>query len=394
MVRGYFRPMSATPHLTQVAVLGGGQLGTMLAEAAAPLRIRVHCLDPDADAPARYNAQSFAEGDIRDARTVEAFGKRADVVTIEIEAVSTEGMRRLREDHGRAVYPSPEALEIIQDKGRQKEHYREHGIPTAPFAFYNSAEEVKTAVEDGKHDFPFVQKARTGGYDGKGVKVLRGATDLADLLQGPCLVEDFAPYIKELAVVVARRPSGEVKSYPVVEMDFDPEQNLVTQLISPARIDTAVAKIARTLAERTAASFETAGLLAVELFLLEDGSLWVNEVAPRPHNSGHITMDGFASSQFEQHLRAVLDWPLASTEQYRPAVMLNLLGEDSGTGEATYPGLGKALALPGVHVHLYGKRYTKPHRKMGHVNVVAETLDEALGTAAEVRELLRVAPTS
>ena len=384
--------MSTTPHHLQVAVLGGGQLGTMLAEAAQPLRVGVHCLDPDADAPARYNAQSFAEGDIRDARTVEAFARHADAVTIEIEAVSTEGMRRLRDDHGRAVYPSPEALELIQDKGKQKEHYRAHDIPTAPFEFYGSAAELRTAVAKGAHDYPFVQKARTGGYDGKGVKVVRSAIDLADLLDGPCLVEDFAPYSKELAVVVARRPSGEVKSYPVVEMDFDPEQNLVTQLISPARVDAAVAKTARALAERTAASFDTAGLLAVELFLLENGDLWVNEVAPRPHNSGHITMDGFASSQFEQHLRAVLDLPLASTAQYRPAVMLNLLGEDAGSGEATYPGLDGALALPGVHVHLYGKRVTKPHRKMGHVNCVAETLEEALALAKQVRGVLRCVP--
>lgn len=384
--------MSSTPHRTQVAVLGGGQLGTMLAEAAQPLRVQVQCLDPDADAPARYNAQSFAEGDIRDARTVEAFGRHADVVTIEIEAVSTEGMRRLRDDHGRAVYPSPEALEIIQDKGTQKRHYLEHDIPTSPFTLYDGPDAVREAVAAGEIEFPFVQKARTGGYDGKGVQVVRTAADLDGLLPGACLVESFAPYTKELAVVVARRPSGEVKSYPVVEMDFDPVQNLVTQLISPARISTAVAKTARALAERTAASFETAGLLAVELFLLKDGRLWVNEVAPRPHNSGHITMDGFASSQFEQHLRAVLDWPLASTEQYRPAVMLNILGEDSGTGEATYPGLEEALALPGVHVHLYGKRYTKPHRKMGHVIVVAETLEAALRVAEEVRGVLRCVP--
>ena len=384
--------MTDTPHLTTVAVLGGGQLGTMIAEAAAPLRVRVHCLDPDPDAPAVYNAQAFAEGDLRDARTVEAFGRHADAVTIEIEAVSTEGMRRLRDDHGRPVYPAPEALAIIQDKGQQKEHYRAHGIPTAPFRLYDDAAAVRHAVADGTHDYPFVQKARTGGYDGKGVVVIRREGDLTELFDGPSLVEDFAPYTKELAVIVARRPSGQTATYPVVEMDFDPDQNLVTQLISPARVDAAVAKTARQLAERVAASFGIAGLLAVELFLNEDGSLWVNEVAPRPHNSGHITMDGFASSQFEQHLRAVLDWPLASTVQYRPAVMLNLLGDPRGSGEATYDGLEEVLGLPGVHVHLYGKRLTKPHRKMGHVNVVADTLAEATALAERVRTTLRVLP--
>lgn len=386
--------MSTTPQHVTVAVLGGGQLGTMLAEAAQPLRVRVHCLDPNPHAPARYNAQSFAEGDLLDARTAEAFARHADVVTIEIEAVSTEGLRRLRNEHRRPVYPSPEALELIQDKGSQKQHYLRHQIPTAPFELYDGPEALREAVKGGRHRFPFVQKARTGGYDGKGVKIVRGASDLDALLAGPCLVEDFAPYAKELAVVVARRPSGEVKSYPVVEMDFDPEQNLVTQLISPARVSKAVAKTARELAERTAASFDTAGLLAVELFLLKDGRLWVNEVAPRPHNSGHVTMDGFASSQFEQHLRAILDWPLASTEQYQPAVMINLLGEDAGTGESTYPGLTQALALPGVHVHLYGKRTTKPHRKMGHVNIVATDLDKAMATAARVREILKCSPAA
>ena len=384
--------MTDTPHLATVAVLGGGQLGTMIAEAAQPLRIRVHCLDPDPDAPAAYNAQSFAEGDLQDARTVEAFGRHADAVTIEIEAVSTEGMRRLREDHHRPVYPAPEALATIQDKGLQKEHYRVHDLPTAPFRLYDSAEAVRRAVAEGTHDYPFVQKARTGGYDGKGVVVLRAEEDLAQLFDGPSLVEAFAPYTLELAVVVARRPSGQMASYPVVEMDFDPEQNLVTQLVSPARVTPEVAHEAQRLAERVAGSFEIAGLLAVELFLNEDGSLWVNEVAPRPHNSGHITMDGFASSQFEQHLRAVLDWPLASTEQYRPAVMLNLLGDASGTGEASYPGLEEALSLPGVNIHLYGKRLTKPHRKMGHVNVVAATVEEAIAIAERVRSTLRVVP--
>lgn len=384
--------MTDRPHLTTVAVLGGGQLGTMLAEAAQPLRVRVQCLDPDPVAPASYNAQSFAEGDLRDPRTVEAFGRHADVVTIEIEAVSTEGMRRLRDDHGRPVYPSPEALATIQDKGLQKEHYRRHGIPTAPYRLYGDAVAARRAAEDGVHAYPFVQKSRTGGYDGKGVKIVRSAADLDDLLPGPCLLEAFAPYTAELAVIVARRPSGQARTYPVVEMAFDPEENLVTQLISPARIPAAVAEAARALAERVAATLEVAGLLAVELFLNADGTLWVNEVAPRPHNSGHVTMDGFASSQFEQHLRAVLDWPLASTEQYRPAVMVNLLGDASGAGEARYEGLDEVLALPGVHVHLYGKRLTKPYRKMGHVNVVAETIEEAIATAGEVRARLRVVP--
>ncbi len=361
----------------------------MLAEAAQALRLRVHCLDPDPDAPALYNAQSFAEGDIRDARTVEAFGRHADVVTIEIENVSTEGLRRLRDDHGRRVCPSPEALAVIQDKGLQKEHFVTHLVPTAPFRLFAGATQLRAALDDGTLSYPFVQKLRTGGYDGKGVAILRGASDLPLLLEGPCLTEPLVPYVTELAVVVARRASGEVRSFPVVEMDFDPRQNLVTQLVCPARIPDPVANSAAAIAESLATSLEVCGLLAVEFFLLPDGTLFVNEVAPRPHNSGHVTMDGFATSQFEQHLRAILDWPLGWTQQYRPAVMINILGDDGASGPAQYAGLAEALALPGVHVHLYGKAISKPHRKMGHVNVVADTLEDALDKAAAVRGVLR-----
>ena len=372
-----------------VAVLGGGQLGTMLAEAAQPLRVAVHCLDPDPEAPASYNAQAFAEGSFRDARTVEAFAKTADAVTVEIESVSTEGLAALRDVHGRSVHPRPEALALIQDKGLQKRAYAEAGIPTAPFALWGGPEDVREQVAGGALALPFVQKSRRGGYDGRGVRIVRTRADLDGLLPGPCLVEEFAAGATELAVVAARRPSGEVATYPVVEMDFDPAANLVTQLISPARISGEVADRARAIAVELVESLDVCGLLAVEFFLLPDGRLWVNEVAPRPHNSGHVTQDGFATSQFEQHLRAVLDLPLGATDQYRPAVMVNLLGEPDADGEAAYAGLPEALSWPGVHVHLYGKARVRPGRKMGHVNVVAEDLDGALATAARVRSTLR-----
>ena len=373
----------------EVAVLGGGQLGTMLAAAAQPLRIDVHCLDPDPAAPAAYNAQSFAEGSFRDARTVEAFAKTADVVTVEIESVSTEGLRALRDRHGRRTCPSPEAITAIQDKGTQKQRLAEAGIPTAPFELYDDAAAVRQALADGTLELPFVQKARTGGYDGRGVHIVHTPADLDALLDGPCLVEAFAHGAIELAVVAARRPSGEVAAYPVVEMDFDPVANLVTQLISPARIADSVAREARKLAIRLTEVFDIHGLLATEFFLLPDGILWVNEVAPRPHNSGHVTMNGFSTSQFEQHLRAILDLPLGSTQQYRPAVMVNLLGAPEAEGPATYTGLAQVMNLPGVHVHLYGKAVVRPGRKMGHVNVVADELDTALEIAAKVRSSLQ-----
>ena len=372
-----------------VAVLGGGQLGTMLATAGQPLRVDVHCLDPDPEAPARYNAQAFAEGDFRDRRTVEAFGRGADVVTVEIEAVSTSGMRALRDEHGRDVHPRPEALELIQDKGLQKAFYHERGIPTAPYVLWDGVEDIREAVAEGRLRLPFVQKARTGGYDGKGVHVVLAEADLAGLLPGPSLTEDLADIEREVAVVAARRPSGQIATYPAVEMVFDPRENLVTELLSPARITDDLAAEARGLAERLIGELDVCGLLAVEFFALKGGGLWVNEVAPRPHNSGHVTMNGFASSQFEQHLRAVLDLPLASTEQYQPAAMVNLLGAPGHTGPAAYEGLEEVLGWPGVHVHLYGKAETRPHRKMGHVNIVADSVSEVLATAARVRDTLR-----
>jgi len=372
----------------QVAVLGGGQLGTMMATAAQALRINVHCLDPDLDAPAAYNAQGFAEGEFTDKHTVEAFGRNAEVATIEIEKVSVEGMKALRDKHGVAVHPRPEALELIQDKGLQKEFYRKEGYPTAPYQLWDSVDDIKAAYANTELTIPFVQKSRKGGYDGKGVHIVRTEADLGDLLEGLSLTEDFAPLDIEIAVVAARNPSGQTSTFPVVEMDFDPKQNLVTQLISPARIADSVAVEARAIAERLIKQFDICGLLAVELFLLKDGTLWVNEAAPRPHNSGHISMNGFATCQFEQHLRGILDLPLGSTQQYRPAVMVNLLGEAGVTGPTVYRGLEEVIALPGVHVHLYGKTITKPHRKMGHVNIVADTLAEAVATAEKVRNTL------
>ncbi len=377
-----------TPGRT-VAVLGGGQLGTMLCTAAQPLRIAVHCLDPDPEAPARYNAQSFAEGEFTDRRTVEAFARHAGVVTIEIEAVSTRGLRELRDAHGIAVHPSPEVIELVQDKGLQKGFYREHGFPTADYTLFESPAQIREAVNTGALTLPFVQKLRRGGYDGHGVLIVRDAATLTDLLDGPSVVEALADLELEVAVVVARRPGGELASYPPVEMDFDPRENLVTQLVSPARIPGEVAGAAVALAERLAARLGVVGLLAVELFVLKSGGLWINEVAPRPHNSGHITMDGFETSQFEQHLRAILDLPLGSTRQLCPAVMVNLLGDADGSGPATYPNLERTLELPGVHVHLYGKAVSKPMRKMGHVNVTAETLERALELAGTVRQRLR-----
>lgn len=373
-----------------VAVLGGGQLGTMLATAAQPLRINIHCLDPAYDAPASYNAQSFAEGEFTHRRSVESFGRHADAVTIEIEAVSIEGMKALRDDHGRKVHPKPESLEIIQDKGLQKNFYKKFDLPTAPYQLWDSEQDIIKAVEAGNLTLPFVQKLRKGGYDGKGVKIVKDENDLADLLPGACLTETLADLDKELAIVVARNEDGQIEAFPTVEMDFDPIQNLVTKLLSPARISEEANQLAKDLAFTLIEKFEICGLLAIEYFLLKDGTIWINEVAPRPHNSGHITMDGFSVSQFEQHLRGVLNLPLKPVVQYQPAAMVNILGKEGHTGKAQYENFEEVISMPGVSVHLYGKTVTKPHRKMGHVNIVASTIDEAAKIADQVRASLHV----
>ncbi|MEM7574587.1 MAG: 5-(carboxyamino)imidazole ribonucleotide synthase [Bacteroidota bacterium] len=372
-----------------LGILGGGQLGKMLCQAASNWHLEVSVLDQSQEFPAAPYASRFVEGDFRRSEDVLAFGRSVDVLTIEIEHIDTAALHQL-EAEGVKVYPQPSVIDTIKDKGLQKQFLAEHGIATADFELLAGPAEVQKKVQDQSWNFPFVQKMRTGGYDGRGVQLVRSAADLDQLLPGPCLVEKMADIDKELAVIVARRPNGELRVFPCVEMEFHPTANLVEYLLCPARIDGDTLARANQLAIQTAEAFGIVGLLAVELFLNKDGSIWVNEVAPRPHNSGHHSIEACLTSQYEQHLRAVLDLPLGSTDLLRPAVMANLLGAEGHTGPAHYDGLEDALAMPGLYPHFYGKAMTKPFRKMGHLTGLGDTLEEARTKVEQGREKLRV----
>ena len=362
----------------RVGVLGGGQLGRMMIQAAADWDLRIEVMDPAADAPCRHLTHRFVQGDLQDADAVFEFGKELDVITIEIEHVSVEGLRKLKAA-GVEVHPDPEHLATIQDKGLQKQFFAAHGIPSAPFT-----------LSDGRptEGFPIVQKLRTGGYDGKGVAILRSPEDAG--FDAPCVLEQPVDIAKELSVIVARNPSGATATFPVVEAVFDPVANLVDYLISPADIDEETAREAEALALQVADAMGFTGLLAVELFLDQNSKLWVNELAPRTHNSGHHTIEANHTSQFQQHLRAILDLPLGDPSAKGAGAMLNLVGAADAHGSPIYTGLGEALGQPGVYAHIYGKAEVKPFRKMGHVTVTGETTAEVRDHVMRLRDALRV----
>ena len=369
----------------KLGILGGGQLGKMLLYTTRRWDIQTFVLDPSSEAPSRFACNHFVQGDLKDFETVYQFGKKVDVLTIEIEHVNVEALKKLKSE-GVKVYPEPEALEIIGNKCLQKSHYANHKIATAPFQNFESTADAKKVTTN----FPCVWKSATGGYDGKGVKILKSIEDFSELPNVPCLIEELIDFEKELAVIVASSASGEQKSYPVVGMDFHPEANQVEFVVCPANIDATIANKARELALMVAKSLGVTGLLAVELFLAKDGSIYVNEVAPRPHNSGHYSLEGSYTDQFEQHIRAILDLPLGATDSKLAAVMVNLVGEESHTGPVHYKGLDEALAIEWVSPHIYGKAETRPFRKMGHVTIVGEELEEVYLRARKVKDLIKV----
>jgi 5-(carboxyamino)imidazole ribonucleotide synthase len=368
----------------QLGMLGGGQLGRMFIQEAMNYDVHVHCLDPDKNAPCSNLASGFQQGNLIDFDAVYNFGKDKSLLTIEIENVNIEALEQL-EKEGIPVFPQPKVLSIIKDKGIQKQFYADNNIPTAPFKLVKNAEEAKLIAQA-----PFVQKLRTGGYDGKGVQVISSDADLNKMFDAPSVLENKIPFEKELSVIVVRNLKGETAVYPSVECEFNPEANLVEFLFSPANVSAEIENKAQELAILVAEKLGIVGILAVEMFLTNDGELLVNEVAPRPHNSGHQTIEGNETSQFEQHLRSVLNWPLGSTKITQPAVMINLLGEKSYEGSAIYEGLYEAIAMPGVHIHLYGKEKTKPFRKMGHVTITSHEIEKAKNNARKVQSILKV----
>jgi 5-(carboxyamino)imidazole ribonucleotide synthase len=369
----------------RLGILGGGQLGRMFIQEAVNYDVRVSVLDPSADAPCASLAHTFVQGNFADYDDVYAFGKTVDLLTIEIEHVNVEALERLR-DEGLTICPDPDVLRIIRDKGLQKQFYHQKGIPTAPFHLVENKAEAATFLAE----FPFMQKLRKGGYDGKGVTPLRTADDLANAFDAPSVLEKMVPFEKELAVIVARNAAGEINTFPLVEMVFNPEANLVEMLSCPAHVSPRTATEADRIAREIAEHLALTGILAVELFMLSDGSLLVKEIAPRPHNSGHQTIEGNVTSQYEQHLRAILNLPLGDPSLIAPSVMVNVLGEKGHSGPVKYFGIEEVMKWPGVYVHLYGKTETRSFRKMGHVTVVNDDLAEAQRIGREVLHTLKV----
>lgn len=373
----------------KLGILGGGQLGKMLCQAASTWDIATWVLDPDPEASAAEVCTRFFTGSFRDYETVLQFGRQVDLLTIEIEGVNIEAIEQL-EKEGLIIYPEPRCLRIIRDKGYQKQFYVENGLPTAGFRLFDNASAVRAALSEGSLRLPFVQKTRLSGYDGQGVRVIKSALDLERLFDAPSLTEDYIEDALELAVIVSRNKHGEIAVYPAVEMIFNPVANLVDYLLSPARISEELAAEASRIALETAKALNITGLLAVEMFVDMQGRLLINEVAPRPHNSGHHTIESALTSQYEQHLRAILGFHPGSTKLTSPAVMVNILGQAGYNGPAIYDGLNEVLSIEGVKLHIYGKKITRPFRKMGHATILDPNAGKALEKAAFVVNTLRV----
>lgn len=369
----------------RLGILGGGQLGRMLIQETINLNVDVYILDPDKNAPCKDLCAGFEVGALDDFDTVYQFGKKVDMITIEIEKVNVDALEKL-EDEGVIVYPQARVIRLIQDKGLQKQFFHENDIPTAHFELIAD----KKALKEATLSFPYIQKLRKDGYDGRGVYKVVDENDFDNAFEQPSIIEKWIDFEKELAVIVARNDDGEIKAFPCVEMEFNPEMNLVEFLISPSHLSFEIEQRATELAIKIAEDLKIVGLLAVEMFLTKGGKILVNEIAPRPHNSGHQSIEGNTTSQFAQHLRAIFNLPLGNTDVINNAVMINLLGEPDYTGLAIYQGIEEAMKIEGVFIHLYGKKYTKPFRKMGHVTIVNENREDAISIARQIQNTIKV----
>ena len=373
----------------KLGVLGGGQLGRMLLAETQKFDIYTAILDSNSEAPCAQICNEFHVGNLLDFDAVYNFGKKVDLLTIEIENVNLDALDKL-EGEGLTIYPKPKDLRIIQSKARQKNFYKDNNIPTAEFSHYAYLEELKHSYENNIIDFPFVWKAARFGYDGNGVKIVRNIDDLENLPKVECITEKLIPFKNELAVIVARNKNGETKTYPVVEMEFHPEANQVEYVICPARIDDSVANKAQEVALNVVNKLDFVGLLAVEMFQTENDEILVNEVAPRPHNSGHYSIEASYTNQFEQHLRSILNLPLGNTKSKVAGIMVNLVGAEGFSGEVIYKNIEEVLSIEGVTPHIYGKKEMRPFRKMGHVTIVNTDIDIARNVAQQVKETIKV----
>ena len=373
----------------KLGILGGGQLGKMMLYTTRKWDIKTFVLDPSNDAPAKLACDVFIQGDLMDFQTVLDFGNKVDVLTIEIENINIKALYELKKN-GVKVYPQPEVIEIIQDKSIQKKFYTKNSIPTSNYKSFTSLENLKNAIAKGNLSFPFVWKAARMGYDGYGVSIIKSNKDLENLIDCDCIAEDYIAFQNELSVIISRREQGEVKAYPVVEMEFHPNANQVEYVICPARIPSKTALKAKEIALEVSKKYKHVGLLAVEMFLIDTGEILVNEVAPRPHNSGHLTIESSYTSQFEQHIRAILNLPLGNCDNKIPGVMVNLVGKQNYSGPVIYKNIDQILAINGVTPHLYGKKEPRSYRKMGHVSIVNKDLEKARQIAEEVKSIIEV----
>jgi phosphoribosylaminoimidazole carboxylase, PurK protein len=373
----------------KLGILGGGQLGKMMLYETRKWDIYTKVMDAAADAPCKIACNEFVQDSLMDYDAVYQFGQDVDVLTIEIENVNLDALEKL-EHEGKKVYPPTKTLRTIQNKATQKLFYTDHEIPTAPFTRFAYTSEIEDSIHNGGLQLPFVWKSAQFGYDGQGVKVVRQMEDLNGLPNVECIAEHMIDFKNELAVIVARNTKGEVVTYPVVEMEFHPEANQVEYVICPARIDEKVADKAREIALKVSEHMNQIGLLAVEMFQTKDDQILVNEVAPRPHNSGHYSIEASYTNQFEQHIRAILGLPLGKTDSKVAGVMVNLVGAEGHTGDVVYQNMDQILKLNGVTPHIYGKRQTRPFRKMGHVTIVDEDMTRAREMAQKVKETIKV----
>ena len=373
----------------KIGILGGGQLGKMLAIEAANWHLPIYILDQDHQFPAVPYAPFFQAGDFKNFDDVVQFGKKVDILTIEIEQINVDALFYL-EKEGVKVYPKPSTVQVIQDKGLQKMFYKERDIPTAGFQLFNDEKEIKEALKNKQIAFPFVQKSRKDGYDGKGVVVVSNENDLINLLDCPSIIEERINIKTEISIIVARSASGELLHYEPVEQHFNQAANLVSYLICPAELDKSTLSKMNEIASLIAIDLDLVGLLAIEFFLDTNNDIFVNEVAPRPHNSGHHTQNSCETSQFEQHLRAILDLPLGSTRQHSIGAMVNIIGEPGYAGKTNYVGIEECLKIDGVHLHLYGKLETRPFRKMGHINIADKDRKKVLENIEKIKSTLRV----
>ncbi len=373
----------------KLGILGGGQLGKMLLYDAKRYDLHTKVMDSNKDAPCNKIADDFIIGDITDYDDVINFGNSVDLITVEIENVNTDALEFL-EKLGKKVYPSAKNLRIIQNKSDQKNFYSKNNLPTSRFKNYSNTEELKRNFRHDNFEFPFVWKSSRFGYDGKGVKIIKNIEDLDFSYDHQCLIEEKISIKKELSVIVSRNTDGEIKCFPVVEMEFNEKSNLVEYVMCPANISKQTEEKAIIIASEIAKKFEMVGLLAVELFVSNEDEILINEVAPRPHNSGHHTIECCVTSQFDQHIRSILNLPLGETGILIPGIMVNLVGENMEEGNVKYKNINDIFDIPGVYIHIYGKKKSRLNRKMGHITIVNKDINKAIEIGKSIKNKIKV----